>query len=207
MALEQRATRERQRNRGSNLLLVHSVARWNQDHPDVTVSTTPVSGDPDAVRRWHLAITAGASPVRPFRAHTNRYICVRPWAVAAEIADYQDSGLEVVGVIGIAGSPSCGVQTTLDLPAAMDVLCRCRLANLDRRDEQRASNWSAHSARARTLCHGAATAVGETRGGRSLRRVRLRLEIQAVAATSFTQAIAVGTSAVPAARQRRHRPG
>jgi predicted secreted protein len=42
--------------------------------------------------------------------------------VAAEIADYQDSGLEVVGVIGIAGSPSCGVQTTLDLPAAMDVL-------------------------------------------------------------------------------------
>ena len=53
--------------------------------------------------------------------------------VAAEIADYQDSGLEVVGVIGIAGSPSCGVRTTLDLPAAMDVLRRCPLANLDRR--------------------------------------------------------------------------
>jgi hypothetical protein len=53
--------------------------------------------------------------------------------LAAEIADYQDSGLEVVGVIGIAGSPSCGVHTTPDLPAALEVLRRCPLANLDRR--------------------------------------------------------------------------
>jgi hypothetical protein len=35
--------------RGSDLLLVHSIARWKQDHPDVTVSTKLVSGDPDAV--------------------------------------------------------------------------------------------------------------------------------------------------------------
>ena len=83
--------------------------------------------------RWHLAITAGASTVRPsYGPHQPVYLR-SAWEVAAEIADYQDSGLEVVGVIGIAGSPSCGVQTTLDLPAAMDVLCRCRLANLDRR--------------------------------------------------------------------------
>lgn len=59
--------------------------------------------------------------------------------VADQIADYQDSGLAVVGVVGISGSPSCGVQTTLDLPAAVDVLRRCPLAQLDRRTvEERA---------------------------------------------------------------------
>lgn len=53
--------------------------------------------------------------------------------VAAEVVDYQDGGMDVVGVVGIAGSPSCGVHLTLDLPAAVDVLCRCPLARLDRR--------------------------------------------------------------------------
>jgi hypothetical protein len=105
-------------------------------------------------------------------------------------------------VIGIAGSPSCGVQTTLDLPAAMDVLCRCRLANLDHRINNEQVIGAHTRPRQGTLCRGASTAVGETRGGRTLRRVRLRLEIQAVAATSFTQAIAVGTPAVRPARQR-----
>ena len=56
--------------------------------------------------RWHLAITAGASTVRPsYGPHQPVYLR-SAWEVAAEIADYQDSGLEVVGVIGIAGSPS-----------------------------------------------------------------------------------------------------
>ena len=157
--------------------------------------------------RWHLAITAGASTVRPsYGPHQPVYLR-SAWEVAAEIADYQDSGLEVVGgnrhcrftLVRRADHPrsACRHGCPLSLPAGQS----------GSPDEQRASNWSAHSARARTLCHGASTAVGETRGGRTLRRVRLRLEIQAVAATSFTQAIAVGTSAVPAARQRRHRPG
>jgi predicted secreted protein len=53
--------------------------------------------------------------------------------VAAEVADYRDCGVDVVGLVGIAGSPSCGVETTLDLPAAVDVLSRCPLARLDRR--------------------------------------------------------------------------
>ena len=69
----------------------------------------------------------------PFMAHTSRIYQRLARTVAAEIADYEDSGLEVVGVIGIWGSPSCGVRTTLDLPAALDVLRRCPLANLDRR--------------------------------------------------------------------------
>ena len=69
----------------------------------------------------------------PFMAHTRRVYRRLARDVAAEIADYQDSGLEVVGVMGLAGSPSCGVGTTLDLQAAVDVLRRCPLAKLDRR--------------------------------------------------------------------------
>lgn len=35
--------------------------------------------------------------------------------VVQEIRDYKDSGFEVVGVVGIDGSPSCGVNQTLDI--------------------------------------------------------------------------------------------
>ena len=56
-------------------------------------------------RRWHLAITAGASPVRPIYGPNQPVYLRSAWDVAAEIAAYQDSGLEVVGVIGIPGHP------------------------------------------------------------------------------------------------------
>jgi predicted secreted protein len=51
--------------------------------------------------------------------------------VAAEIADYQRSGIAVVGVVGIDGSPSCGVQRTLDLERSVTALARCDLASMD----------------------------------------------------------------------------
>jgi predicted secreted protein len=54
-------------------------------------------------------------------------------AVVRDVLDYRRSGVEVVGVVGIAGSPSCGVHTTLDLTAAVDALTRCPLARLDLR--------------------------------------------------------------------------
>jgi hypothetical protein len=60
--------------------------------------------------------------LRPLIGHTKRVYQQLARDVAAEIADHQDSGLEPVGVIGIAGSPSCGVHTTLDLPAALEHL-------------------------------------------------------------------------------------
>jgi predicted secreted protein len=92
-------------------------------------------------RRMLIAYGAGGtwrSPLvralfGPFIAHTRRVYQRLARDVTAEIADYQNSGLEPVGVIGIAGSPSCGVHTTLDLPAALDALRRCPLATLDRR--------------------------------------------------------------------------
>jgi hypothetical protein len=35
--------------------------------------------------------------------------------VADQVADYQSSGFTVVGIVGVDGSPSCGVRQTLDL--------------------------------------------------------------------------------------------
>jgi predicted secreted protein len=45
---------------------------------------------------------------------------------AAQIHDYQTSGFRVLGVIGVDGSPICGVRKTLDLKEVTD-----RLARLD----------------------------------------------------------------------------
>jgi predicted secreted protein len=52
--------------------------------------------------------------------------------VAAQIADYQNSGFEVVGVVGVDASPTCGVTTTLDLNAALKAILGCPLHRLDR---------------------------------------------------------------------------
>jgi predicted secreted protein len=68
-----------------------------------------------------------------FLRHTRRVYTRLARRVAADVRDYRRAGVEVVGVVGIGGSPSCGVRTTLDLTAAVDVLTRCPLAALDRR--------------------------------------------------------------------------
>jgi hypothetical protein len=52
--------------------------------------------------------------------------------VAAEIADYVRNGFEVVEVVGVGGSPSCGVATTLDLDRALAALA-CAAAPRDPR--------------------------------------------------------------------------
>ncbi len=47
-------------------------------------------------------------------------------AVARDIEDYLASGLSVRGIVGVAGSPSCGVHTTLDLKRAAEAARRPR---------------------------------------------------------------------------------
>lgn len=47
--------------------------------------------------------------------------------VAQQIADYTASGFDVVGIVGISGSPSCGVNTTMDLGQAIEGVSRCEL--------------------------------------------------------------------------------
>lgn len=50
--------------------------------------------------------------------------------VARDVADYQRSGMTVVGLVGVGASPSCGVATTLDLRASLDALAACPAAAL-----------------------------------------------------------------------------
>jgi hypothetical protein len=50
--------------------------------------------------------------------------------VAAQIADYQDAGFIVRAVVGIGGSPSCGVWQTLDLPCGLTILAHLDMAAL-----------------------------------------------------------------------------
>ena len=71
--------------------------------------------------------------VRPFIWYTRRVYARLARGIAREISDYQRCGVELVALVGIGGSPSCGVATTLDLPAAVGALTRCPAARLDRR--------------------------------------------------------------------------
>ncbi len=52
--------------------------------------------------------------------------------VARDVADYQRSGIAVAGIVGIGASPSCGVTTTLDLRASLEVVASCPAAALTR---------------------------------------------------------------------------
>ena len=71
--------------------------------------------------------------LRPFLRYTRIVYGRLARAATRDVLDYRRSGVEVVGLVGIGGSPSCGVRTTLDLGRAVDRLTRCPLAELDRR--------------------------------------------------------------------------
>lgn len=52
--------------------------------------------------------------------------------VVRDVVDYQRSGITVAGVVGIGASPSCGVTTTLDMRASLEVVAACPAAALTR---------------------------------------------------------------------------
>ena len=74
--------------------------------------------------------------IRPLRPALTAYTALRYWLlarrVAGQIADYQKSGFEVAGVVGVDASPTCGVATTLDLDASLGAILGCPLNRLDR---------------------------------------------------------------------------
>jgi uncharacterized protein YbbK (DUF523 family) len=71
--------------------------------------------------------------LRPFIWYTRRVYARLARGIARDVKDYRRSGIEVVGVVGVGGSPSCGVRCTLDLPGAVGALTRCPATRLDRR--------------------------------------------------------------------------
>jgi predicted secreted protein len=52
--------------------------------------------------------------------------------VASQVQDYQRSGLRVAGIVGVGGSPSCGVTCTMDLDGALADVAGCPLAQMSR---------------------------------------------------------------------------
>lgn len=67
------------------------------------------------------------------------FLCYTKWVyrhlakeVVRDIEDYFRSGFEVVGIVGVGGSPSCGVWSSLDLGRSLEVVATCPLARLDR---------------------------------------------------------------------------
>jgi predicted secreted protein len=86
------------------------------------------------VRKRHLLRLYGCAPLRSRRVRRLALAIVTAWTtvryrrlarrIAGDIADYIDSGFEVVEVVGVGGSPSCGVASTLDLNGAMAALAR-----------------------------------------------------------------------------------
>ena len=65
-------------------------------------------------------VAAFAVPV--VRSYLRRRYARQARAVARELGDYLDSGLSVRGIVGVAGSPTCGVHTTLDLKRALGAM-------------------------------------------------------------------------------------
>lgn len=52
--------------------------------------------------------------------------------VAGDVVDYHRAGITVGGIVGIGASPSCGVTTTLDMRASLEVVATCPAAALTR---------------------------------------------------------------------------
>jgi predicted secreted protein len=96
-------------------------------------------GHPRAARAAHSLATLGRLYLRI------RYRWLAR-AVVADIQDYAGNGFEVVGVVGVAGSPSCGVRTTLDLAAAMRAWARA-LGGPSRRTGWTGRSWRQRPAR------------------------------------------------------------
>jgi uncharacterized protein YbbK (DUF523 family) len=53
--------------------------------------------------------------------------------VVRDIEDYVRSGFEVVGIVGVGGSPSCGVWNSLDLRCSLEAVAGCPVAKCNRR--------------------------------------------------------------------------
>ena len=74
--------------------------------------------------------------IRPLLPALTAYTALRyrllAGRVADQLADYQNNGFDVVGVVGVDASPTCGVTTTLDLNASLQAIAGCPLNRLDR---------------------------------------------------------------------------
>ena len=84
-------------------------------------------GSPGTARRAVLPVLM---PL--FMAYTRWVYASIARTVARDVEDYVRSGFEVVGIVGVGASPSCGVCTTLDARRSISAAASCPLARIDR---------------------------------------------------------------------------
>ena len=90
---------------------------------------------------WAYRMRALLLPV--FRFYTRRVYRRLACRVAQHAADYARAGFEVVCVLGVADSPSCGVRHTLDLDRCLTAIASFDLSSINRRQfEERAVHGS-----------------------------------------------------------------
>jgi len=77
--------------------------------------------------RWAPARRLVVGTARAFTILEYRRLARRS---AAHIADYVAQGFEVVEVVGVGASPSCGVATTIELDGAIAAMAACRRCEL-----------------------------------------------------------------------------
>jgi predicted secreted protein len=65
-----------------------------------------------------------------FRWRTRRIYENVARQVAREVADYVASGMEVTAIVGVDGSPSCGVAMSIDMAAAFDRIAQLPVASV-----------------------------------------------------------------------------
>ena len=83
--------------------------------------------------RATLACTLFGAPLfRLFRWYTRLRRRQLAREVVRAIEGYRDGGVDVIALVGMGVSPSCGVRTTLDLDRSLETVAGCRLAKIDR---------------------------------------------------------------------------
>lgn len=119
----------------------HLVEEWRRQGLGICQLPCPEQHAWGGVLKPLIAPAYGASAGRlwPFRSLLLRLFGAFTRAryrslarrVSAEVLDYRRSGYAVAGIVGVAGSPSCGVRTTLDSVRWLEVVGRYREADLD----------------------------------------------------------------------------
>lgn len=68
-----------------------------------------------------------------FMWYTKRKYTTMAKEVLKDIKDYLDSGFDVIGIVGVSASPTCGVNTSLDITKFTDFLSGTTIEAIDRR--------------------------------------------------------------------------
>ena len=82
-------------------------------------------------RPWLLPVVRLLRPA--LIAYTSARYRLLARRVARQVTDYERNGFDVVGVVGVEASPTCGVTTTLDLDTSLAAVVGCPVRSLDRR--------------------------------------------------------------------------